>query len=109
MALDGLLALVCAGAVVSAGPPSSPAPPKADKGDSVLTTTLAVQTALQQGRQHLLHAEYGAAVTVLESQLPYINGNQVYLKLLQDAYRRYIQELAGDCHGNFYDGVATRR
>jgi tetratricopeptide (TPR) repeat protein len=93
MALDGLLALVCAGAVMTAGPSSSGPPAVGDSQDSAVSTTLAVQTAMQQGRQHLLHNEYRAAVTALESQLPYINGNQVYLKLLEDAYRRYIQDL----------------
>lgn len=93
MAMDGLLALVCASAVVSAGPPPSAPPAAGDNRDSVLTTTLAVQTAMQQGREHLLHGDCHAAVDALERQLPYINGNQVYLKLLQDAYRRYVQEL----------------
>lgn len=93
MAMNGLLALVCAGAVVTAGPSSSPPPAADNNRDSVVSSTLAVQTALQQGREHLLHGEYRHAVTTLEGQLPYINGNPVYLKLLQDAYRRYIQEL----------------
>src|SRR5262249_19250298 len=61
--------------------------------DQAVATTLAVQTALQQGREHLLHGEYKAAVATLEGELPFINGNQVYLKLLQDAYRAYIKEL----------------
>ena len=93
MAMDGLMALVCASALVAAGPSVAAPPAAAENRDSVLATTLAVQRAMQQGREHLLHAEYGAAVDALESQLPYINGNQVYLKLLQEAYRRYVQEL----------------
>src|SRR5713226_6805084 len=93
MAMDGLMALVCASALVAAGPSVAAPPVAGENRDSVLATTLAVQRALQQGREHLLHAEYGAAVDALESQLPYINGNQVYLKLLQEAYRRYVQEL----------------
>ena len=36
-----------------------------------------LQTAMQQGREHLLRGDYRAAVTVLESQLPAINGNRV--------------------------------
>src|SRR5436309_455664 len=93
MAMDGLLALVCAGAVVTAGPPTSAPASAGDNRDSAVATTLAVQSAMQQGREHLLHGDYRAAVIALEAQLSCINGNAVYLKLLQDAYRRYIQEL----------------
>lgn len=93
MAMDGLLALVCAGALATAGPTPAAPPAAGDNRDSSVTTTLAVQTAMQQGREHLLHGEYRAAVVALENQLPYINGNRVYLKLLEDAYRRYVQEL----------------
>jgi hypothetical protein len=91
MALHGLLVLVCAGAVLAADPP--PPTGTGESADNVLTTTLAVQTALQQGKEHLLHGEYRAAVNALEAQLAYINGNQAYLRLLQDAYRGYIKEL----------------
>ena len=93
MAVDGLLALVCAGMVVSAGPAPATAPAPGENQDTVVATTLAVQTAMQQGREHLLRGAYRAAVATLESQLPYINGNRAYLRLLEDAYRRYIQEL----------------
>jgi hypothetical protein len=92
MAMDGLLALFCAGAVL-AGDPQSNASSDPGAGDTVVTRTLAVQAALQQGKEQLLHGDYRAAVTTLESQLAYINGNQVYLKLLQDAYRGYVKEL----------------
>src|SRR4051812_3315859 len=90
MALEGLLAVVCAGALM-ASDPSLPAAD--DKVDQHLATTLAVQTALQQGREQLLRGDYHDAVATLENQLPYINGNQVYLKALQEAYRAYIKEL----------------
>jgi len=93
MALDGLLALACAGAVVAAGPLNNSSAGPADNRDSLVTTALAVQTALQKGKDHLLRGEYSAAVDVLESQLPHIDGNRVYLKLLQDAYRSHIKEL----------------
>ena len=91
MALDGLLALLCAGAIVTAGPaePNTPA----NNPDKTIAQALAVQTALQQGRDQLLHGNYRMAVTLLEEQLPHINGNQVYLQVLQDAYRGYIREL----------------
>jgi hypothetical protein len=91
MLLPRLLVLVCAGAVVAADP-ATPFP-KADTADRTVSTALAVQTALQQGREYLLHGEYRAAVSTLEGQLPFINGSKVYLKALEDAYRGYIKEL----------------
>src|SRR5262245_4964844 len=91
MALEGLYALVCAGALAAAPPPPGTTP--AEDRDSAVSTTLAVQTAMQQAREHLLHQDFRAAVYVLESQLARINGNRVYLALLQDAYRGYIKEL----------------
>ncbi len=93
MAMDGLLALVCASAVITAGPSTPVSGAAGENRDSAVATTLAVQTAMQQGKQHLVNGEYRAAVSALESQLAYINGNQVYLKLLQDAYRGYVKEL----------------
>ncbi len=92
MALQGLLALVCAGAIVAADPAPS-APLRPDSPDADVARALAVQTAWQEGREQLLHGEYHAAVTTLESQLAYIGGNRRYLKLLQDAYRGYVREL----------------
>jgi hypothetical protein len=93
MALDGLMALVCAGAVLAADPADSASPSPGTNRDSAVATTLAVQTALQQGREHLFRGDYRAAVNVLESQLTAINGNRVYLNALQDAYRGYVREL----------------
>jgi hypothetical protein len=91
MASEGLMALLCMGALMAADP-VDPVPPSAN-GDKLVRTALAVQTALQQGREQLLHGEYRAAVLTLESQLAYINGNSVYLKALEDAYRGYVKEL----------------
>ncbi|MBV9125754.1 MAG: hypothetical protein JO112_20585 [Planctomycetes bacterium] len=92
MALDGLLALACAGAVLAAEPAPVPTLP-ADDHESAIATTLAVQTALQQGRDALLQHNNKAAVEVLEGQLTRINGNPTYLAMLREAYKRYIQEL----------------
>jgi hypothetical protein len=91
MAKEGLWVLACAGllAVAPAGAISSPA----DDRDSTVATTLAVQTAMQQGRDYLLQNNPRAAVDALERQLPRINGNAAYLALLRDAYRAYIKEL----------------
>jgi len=62
-------------------------------GDAGIGTTLAVQTALLQGTDHVKRFEYKEAVQILESQLPRINGNRQYLTALRDAYRGYIDEL----------------
>ena len=86
MATESLFVLLCAGAVVTAGPTTS-ASSTSDNRDNAIAATLAVQSALQQGRDYLLHGDCRAAVAVLESQLPYINGNQVYLKLLCSSFR----------------------
>lgn len=90
MAMDGLLVLVCAGAIL-AGPTAAAAP--ADDRDTALAVTLAVQTAMQQGRECLLRNDPRAAVEALERQLPRINGNPAYLSLLRDAYRSYVKSL----------------
>jgi tetratricopeptide (TPR) repeat protein len=91
MAMHGLWALVCAGAVVAATPPAPP--DQAEKQDALVKTALRVQLALQQARERVAQNDFRTAVFVLEDQLPYCNGNAVYLKLLQDAYRGYIKEL----------------
>src|SRR5437879_11549537 len=91
MAKEGLLAWLCAGLVLMAGQFVADAG-AADNAASV-TTALSVQTALQQGREQLLHGNPRGAVYVLESQLAYINGNRDYLTTLRDAYRAYVKEL----------------
>jgi hypothetical protein len=83
MAMEGLLVLACAG-VCLAAPEDRP---------SNVNAVLAVQTALQQSRDYLLHHKTRDAVEVLERQLPQANGNAAYLALLRDAYRSYIKEL----------------
>jgi hypothetical protein len=93
MAMEGLWALLCAGAVCAANPtgsaPTSPPPER----EGVIADTLAVQTAMQQARDCLLRNRPRAAVEILERELPRINGNAQYLALLRDAYRAYIKEL----------------
>src|SRR5262245_61748228 len=86
MVLEGLL-VVCASAVVLADPKP------ADERDRAVAATLAVQTALEQGRDLVLRGEYRAAVYVLENQLAHVNGNRAYLRTLQEAYRGYVKEL----------------
>jgi hypothetical protein len=93
MAKEGLLALVCATAVVLAAPASLlfSAPP--DEPDNGVAAALAVQTAIQQAREHLLRNRPQAAVEVLHRELARINGNSTYLALLRDAYQASIKEL----------------
>jgi tetratricopeptide (TPR) repeat protein len=92
MAMERLLAMVCAG-LVAAAPADTPTSQAPDNRDQVIAANLAVQTALQEGKELLLHGNYRSAVAVLESQLTQINGNVIYLRTLQDAYRKYIREL----------------
>jgi tetratricopeptide (TPR) repeat protein len=93
MAKDGLIALLCAFAL---GAPHLLSPAQAAPGDdrdSMIATTLVVQTAMQQARDFLLRNDSKSAVQVLEAQLARINGNAAYLTLLRDAYRARIKEL----------------
>jgi hypothetical protein len=64
-----------------------------DDTENVIAVRLAVQTALQQGRDNLLKGNYRAAVTILEGQIARIDGSREYLSVLRDAYRAYIREL----------------
>jgi hypothetical protein len=93
MAMEGLFALVCATAL-GAGGVASATPTATEDRDASVSTALAVQTALQQGRDYLLHNNPRAAVQVLENELPRINGNPVYLSVLRDAYRAYLKSLS---------------
>src|SRR5262249_8955572 len=84
--------LACAG-LLAVAPTGAVSAPPADDRDSTVAATLAVQTAMQQGRDYLLRNNPRAAVETLERQLPRINGNPAYLALLRDAYRSYVKEL----------------
>ncbi len=72
---------------------ANPNPRTPQDSETDVATTLLVQSAMQQGRECLARREYGAAVRVLEAQLPKINGNSAYLGLLEEAYRGYVKEL----------------
>jgi tetratricopeptide (TPR) repeat protein len=93
MARDGLFALLCAALMSTLAPMTSIAAAAGDDRDGAIATTLEVQTALQQAREHLLHGDSRDAVYVLESHLARINGNRAYLDLLAQAYSGYIKEL----------------
>jgi tetratricopeptide (TPR) repeat protein len=65
----------------------------ADDAESKLRTQLAVQTALQQGRDNLRRGEYQAAVYCLEKEIARVDGNRDYMNALREAYRGYVLEL----------------
>src|SRR5216683_3606106 len=90
MAKDGLLTFVCAAATLCMTASWSRSKP-AD--DHFLSEILAVQSAMQQAREHLLQNRPQEAVAVLHRELGHINGNPVYLTLLRDAYQACIKEL----------------
>src|SRR5688572_11155952 len=85
--------------LVAAEPIQVPKPTD-DVYDSQVDSSLLVQAAMQQGRAYVLQRDHRAAIRVLEAQLPKINGNKAYLKLLEDVYRGYVKELqlAGDAN-----------
>lgn len=87
---QGWLTCLCASALLAAAP--APATPKDDR-ETAVADALAVQTALQQGRDFLLRKDFKSAIQVLEAQLARINGNRIYLETLREAYRGYLQEL----------------
>ncbi len=93
MGLDSLLALVCAGLVLSSGPDTATSAPTNEPQSTAIASTLAVQTALQRGRECLHEGNFKGAVAALESQIACINGSTVYLQELQRAYKGYIREL----------------
>jgi tetratricopeptide (TPR) repeat protein len=98
MATDGRFALpfACAFAgtlFFAIGLPTARAAAPDDDTDQAIAATLAVQIALQQGREHMINGKYKLAIDALEGQVAHINGNREYLRMLRDAYRAYIQEL----------------
>jgi hypothetical protein len=64
-----------------------------DDKEKKILNLLAVQKALQEGRDALKRGDYQAAVAVLEARVAYIDGNKEYLDALRDAYVGYIREL----------------
>jgi tetratricopeptide (TPR) repeat protein len=91
MARKGL-PLLLAAALLLAALPRVGAAPDDDKEKKILNL-LAVQKALQQGREALKRGDYQAAVAVLEARIAYIGGDKEYLDALRDAYVGYIREL----------------
>ena len=79
--------------------PLSVASASDDDQDKRILNLIAVQKALQEGRDALKRGDYQAAVTVLESRIAYIGGNREYLDALRDAYVGYIRELRQNNRG----------
>jgi hypothetical protein len=93
MARDGLSAPVRAQVVLGLAVLSLVPTLCRAQDDPAVSAKLAVQTALQQGREQLLRGNYQTAVYTLEAQIARIDGSREYLSALRDAYRGYIKEL----------------
>jgi hypothetical protein len=92
MARDGLSPFVLALGLVLGTAAAFPAAPP-EETEARMRTQLAVQAALQQGRDCLQRGNYQAAVFLLEKEIARVNGNRDYLNALRDAYRGYVREL----------------
>lgn len=64
-----------------------------EDAESKLRRQLAVQAALQQGRDNLQRGNYQAAVYCLEKEIARVDGNREYMNALREAYRGYVREL----------------
>jgi tetratricopeptide (TPR) repeat protein len=64
-----------------------------EDAETRLRGQLALQSALQQGRDNLQRGEYQAAVYCLEKEIARVDGNRDYMNALREAYRGYIREL----------------
>jgi tetratricopeptide (TPR) repeat protein len=91
MVRNGLFVSLCAAWLSALGPGAGSA--HGEDTESKLRTQLAIQAALQQGRESLRRGEYQAAVYCLEKEIPRLDGNRDYLNALREAYRGYIREL----------------
>ena len=91
MARKGLCLLLGAALLFAAAPRLGAA--SDDDHEKKVLNLLAVQKALQEGRDALKRGDYQAAVTVLEARVAFIDGSKEYLDALRDAYIGYIREL----------------
>jgi len=83
------LSFLLVGGLLAVGLTSPAAPPEQAR----VETLLAVQTALQHGREHLQRGHYLAAVQALEAKIEIIDGHKEFLRALRDAYMGLIREL----------------
>jgi hypothetical protein len=91
MARKGLCLLLAAGLLLGVSLRVGAAPD--DDHQKKVLNLLAVQKALQEGREALKRGDCQGAVAVLEAHIAYIDGNKDYLETLRDAYLGYIREL----------------
>lgn len=85
-----LIPLLLLGVVLGFLAPAGANPPE----EAGIKNALALQGAMEQARYHLYQSSNAKkAVEVLEEQLPRVNGNSTFLRLLRDAYRVYIKDL----------------
>jgi tetratricopeptide (TPR) repeat protein len=87
-----VVSLLCLGFLLILAPGRLPANPPADE-DSALRNWLALQRAMESARFLMLAGDTKKAVDVLEEQLPRVNGNSGFLRLLREAYRGRIKDL----------------
>src|SRR5712691_9669250 len=86
-----LLVVVALATILSPSP--LPADPPATD-DAAVKNALALQQAMHEAKYYLQHGnDSKKAVDLLEGQLPKVNGNAEYLRLLRDAYRARIKDL----------------
>jgi hypothetical protein len=69
-----------------------PANPPANE-DTAFQNSLALNRAMESAGHFMLAGENKKAVEVLEEQLPRVNGNTPFLRMLRKAYRGYIMDL----------------
>jgi tetratricopeptide (TPR) repeat protein len=91
MVRNGLFVSLCAGMVFALVPGGGSV--RGEDAESKIRRQLAVQSALQQGRDNLQRGEYQAAVNSLEKEIARVDGNRDYMNALREAYRGYIREL----------------
>lgn len=91
MIRNGLFVAMCAGLLASLTHWTGSA--YGEDPESKLRGQLALQSALQQGRDNLQRGEYQAAVYCLEKEIAHVDGNRDYMDALREAYRGYIREL----------------
>jgi tetratricopeptide (TPR) repeat protein len=91
MLRNGLFVSLCAGLLFTLVSGAGTA--FGEDAESKLRRQLAVQSALQQGRDNLQRGEYQAAVYSLEKEIARVDGNRDYMNALREAYRGYIREL----------------
>lgn len=64
-----------------------------EDAENKIRRQLAVQSAIQQGRDNLQRGNYQAAVYCLEKEISRVDGNRDYMNALREAYRGYIRDL----------------